>query len=61
MNCELIWCPICRDFFLAPTQEIGSYFCPRCNKRHPKIEQIKPLDKAFKELSARIGDKKNGK
>jgi hypothetical protein len=29
---EMVYCPKCRDFFEADSEDIGTYFCQRCNK-----------------------------
>lgn len=57
----LVYCTKCRDFFDVFPDELAAYQCPTCKTRTEKPSSgLRPLDKAFKELSAQEERKKHG-
>lgn len=56
MKCEaMFYCPVHREYFDVLTDEIPSWECPRCKANRIKNQtqgDIKPLDKAIKEITA---------
>lgn len=42
MNSEMIYCPKCKDFYEADSDDLATYFCPSCNDQ-PKIENFHHL------------------
>jgi acetyl-CoA carboxylase beta subunit len=44
---EMVFCPTCKEYFYAPTQEIASYICPHCAARTRIHQQHKILDEAL--------------
>lgn len=60
-----VLCPRCRTYWIAETDEVGSYFCARC--RHRKLMdkicgRTKPLDDPrLHDIMSRRGDNSQNK
>lgn len=56
---EMIRCPMCRHWYEALSEDIGSYRCPVCPKEDRETK--KPLDIAIEKLEAAFLKEVQGK
>lgn len=60
---ELLYCTKCRKEYDAHTEDLGTYFCPTCQK--PKLPDYEQLDAFVKSLFAKAmrerDEKRNNK